>query len=97
MTLLDPAGLCLHCTIYFGTIQLQSKTSTTSPVLVSADKDSYGNMVYVVQFPKEKFVYPSYDIVQYDVERELGASMYAVISVEYRLPSTSKSKGDFEC
>ncbi|PVD32717.1 hypothetical protein C0Q70_08162 [Pomacea canaliculata] len=92
LTLLDPAGLCLHCTIYFGTIQLQSKTSTTSPVLVSADKDSYGNMVYVVRFPKEKFVYPSYDIVQYDVERELGASMYAVISVEYRLPSTSKSK-----
>lgn len=91
LTSLDINALRLRCSIYFGSIQLHNRISTTTPTLVSADRDSYGNMVYRVNFPAERYIYPPFDLSQFDVERELGASPYAMITLEYMRPSTAKS------
>ncbi|KAK7088191.1 uncharacterized protein [Littorina saxatilis] len=93
LTVLDPAGLRLNCSVYFGSIQLKNRISTNPPTLVSADRDTYGNMVYRFTFSGERYVYPNFDLSQYDVERELGASPYAILGLEYMRPGTSKSKG----
>ncbi|KAL8583033.1 hypothetical protein ACOMHN_051197 [Nucella lapillus] len=94
LTALDPAGLRLRCSVYFGSVQLNSRISTEAPTLVSAERDAYGNMVYRLAFPPgERYVYSHYDLSQYDVERELGASPFAVFSVEYMKPGTSGSPG----
>ena len=47
LTSLDMAGLRLRCSVYFGSVQVHDRVSTTSPLLMSADKDSYGNMVCI--------------------------------------------------
>lgn len=93
LTSINPSGLRLGCSIYFGSIQLNRRISTNTPTVTSAAKDTYGNMVYAVQFPGERYVYPNFDLSQYDVERELGASPYAILSIEYMKPTTSKSSG----
>ncbi|KAK7475022.1 hypothetical protein BaRGS_00033703 [Batillaria attramentaria] len=90
---IDPSGLRLCCTIYFGSIQLNRRISTNTPIVISAAKDTYGNMVYELEFPGERYVYPNFDLSQYDVERELGASPYAILSMEYMMPTTSQSSG----
>lgn len=50
-------------------------------------------MVYKVKFPGERYLYQNFDLSQYDVERELGAVPYAILNMEYVLPTTSKSHG----
>ena len=94
LTMLDLAGLRLRCSVYFGSIQLNDRISTNTPTLTSADRDTYGNMVYRLSFPGERYVYPNFDLSQYDVERELGASPYAMFGLEYVKPSTSESSGE---
>jgi hypothetical protein len=88
---LDVSCLRVACGVFFGSIQLHTRLSTTTPTLLSADRDSYGNMVYKVRFPGERYVYPNFDLSPFDVERELGASPYAMITLEYVRPSMSKS------
>ena len=94
---LDLEGLRLRCSVYFGSIQLNDRISTHTPILTSADRDTYGNMVYRFTFPGERYLYPNFDLSQYDVERELGASPYAMFGLEYVKPTTSKSSGEGWC
>ena len=97
LTTLDLEGLRLRCSVYFGSIQLNDRISTHTPILTSADRDTYGNMVYRFTFPGERYLYPNFDLSQYDVERELGASPYAMFGLEYIKPTTSKSSGEGWC
>ncbi|XP_076453203.1 uncharacterized protein LOC143288510 isoform X2 [Babylonia areolata] len=93
LTSLDPEGLKLRCSVHFGSVQLNSRISTHPPTLLSADRDAYGNMVYRFSFRGERYVYGNFDLGQYDVESELGASPFAILSLEYMRPGTSKSPG----
>ncbi|KAK3587352.1 hypothetical protein CHS0354_036519, partial [Potamilus streckersoni] len=57
--------------------------SLHSAIATGMAKDSYGNTVYDVVFPLDKFVFENMDFTQYDVERELGAYPYAIVKLEY--------------
>lgn len=85
----DPNSLKLSAAAYFGEVKLQSHQSTMPSNVVSTTKDSYGNTVYEIVYPEDKFVFRDIDLAPYDLEQEMGAYPYSIIRVEYHLPGPS--------
>ncbi|ESP04135.1 hypothetical protein LOTGIDRAFT_237550 [Lottia gigantea] len=76
-------NLKLHSAIYFGSIRLRSRMNLTPAKVNRTSRDNFGNSIYQLSYPQEKFVYEALDLLEYDVERELGASPYAILRLEY--------------
>ena len=73
----------LSCTIYFGTVQLQTKQSASPPELKSATVDSRGNQICIFSFEQDKFDFAELDSSEYDLEQEMGGYPYAVFGLDY--------------
>ena len=73
----------LSCTIYFGTVQLQTKQSASPPDLKSATVDSRGNQICIFSFERDKFDFAELDSSEYDLEQEMGGYPYAVFGLDY--------------
>lgn len=90
----DPNGLKLSVVAYFGEVRLQSYSSMMPSNVISTSQDSYGNTIYQIVYPEDKFVFKDLDLAPYDLEREMGAYPYAIIRVDYNFtdPASPKSK-----
>ncbi|XP_046568194.1 LOW QUALITY PROTEIN: uncharacterized protein LOC124276591 [Haliotis rubra] len=88
----DPNHLRLFIVLYFGSVKLRSRMSLRAIEVTSFQNDAYGNAVYELLLPIEKFVFENLDLSQYDVERELGANPYATVRLEYHRPEVMHGK-----
>ncbi|XP_053375803.1 uncharacterized protein LOC123533294 isoform X1 [Mercenaria mercenaria] len=90
----DPNSLKLNVVAYFGEVRLKSNSSMMPSNVISTTQDSYGNTIYQIVYPEDKFIFRDLDLAPYDLEREMGAYPYAIVRVDYTLidPSSPKNK-----
>lgn len=79
---IQPYDLRMRVGVYFGSIKMKSRTSTYAPVVTAMKKDSYGGLSMDIEFPEERYIYDMLDVSHYDVERELGAYPYAILTFD---------------
>ncbi|XP_052270374.1 uncharacterized protein LOC127871467 isoform X3 [Dreissena polymorpha] len=84
LTRVDPNCLKVSLVLYFGEVRLQSHTSIMPSSVQSTTQDAYGNTVYQIVYPEDRFVYRDIDLAPYDLEREFGSHIYAILRVEYQ-------------
>ena len=78
---MNPSAIKLQCKLYFGSVHISTKTSTVTPTSTGVKIDKYGAKSFHAGFPKQKFIFDSFDSAQYDLEEEMGGYPYAVIQV----------------
>ncbi|KAK6190965.1 hypothetical protein SNE40_002721 [Patella caerulea] len=86
----NPNYLKLHAAVYFGSVKLRSRMSMSPAKVEKTSRDNFGNSIYQLSYPQEKFVYEALDLLKYDVERELGACPYAILRLEYDTPQNTR-------
>ncbi|XP_052800410.1 uncharacterized protein LOC128231514 isoform X2 [Mya arenaria] len=80
----DANSIKVSMVLYFGEVRLQSHTSMMPSNVVSTAQDTYGNTIYQVVYPEDRFVFRDIDLAPYDLEREMGSHIYAIVRVEYQ-------------
>ncbi|KAL4223925.1 hypothetical protein ACF0H5_017387 [Mactra antiquata] len=90
----DPNNLRLNMVAYFGEVKLQTHASKLPANVVSTTQDSYGNTIYQIVYPEDKFIYKDMDLAPYDLEREMGAYPYVILRVDYKFSDPSAKGTD---
>lgn len=85
---LELSGLHVVCTVYFGSVELDCKPSTSVAILKYLEQDNIGGKKYVLAFEDEKMVFTDLDLSKYDLEQELGSFPKAVFEIKYTAGDT---------